>query len=149
MPPASEPICHQVQHGSDEYAATVALRDAILRKPLGLAFDPRQLAAECDSIHLGCWVEGELVGCVVLRPLSAGEVQLRQMAVAPHRQRMGIGARLVAYAEQLLRSRGYREVSLHARRTAVGFYQRLGYRQQGEEFIEVTIPHITMRKTLR
>ena len=44
--------------------------------------------------------------------------------------------------------RSYRRLVLHARATAVGFYERLGYRIEGPEFCEVTIPHYPMGKSL-
>jgi predicted GNAT family N-acyltransferase len=37
---------------------------------------------------------------------------------------------------------------MHARQSAVGFYQKLGYQIRGEEFEEVTIPHYEMQKQL-
>jgi len=141
-------VCGEVQHGTEAYAATVALRDAVLRKPLGLVSDPKELAQESDSFHLICRLDGNLVGCVVLKPVDNRQVRLRQMAVAEDRQRAGIGTRLIAYAEAFLARRGYREIVLHARETAVAFYERLGYRKEGNRFIEVTIPHFTMRKEL-
>ncbi|RPJ34343.1 MAG: GNAT family N-acetyltransferase [Verrucomicrobiaceae bacterium] len=42
--------------------------------------------------------------------------------------------------ERHLQARGFREFELHARRSAEGFYQRLGYTTVGDEFLEVTIP---------
>ncbi|HRK60486.1 MAG TPA: GNAT family N-acetyltransferase, partial [Candidatus Kapabacteria bacterium] len=35
-----------------------------------------------------------------------------------------------------------------ARKNVVGFYEKLGYSTYGEEYVEVTIPHINMKKTL-
>jgi predicted GNAT family N-acyltransferase len=37
---------------------------------------------------------------------------------------------------------------MNARKTAVGFYEKLGYNAKGDEFEEVTIPHFLMEKTL-
>jgi predicted GNAT family N-acyltransferase len=37
---------------------------------------------------------------------------------------------------------------MHARKSAVGFYEKFGYRISGNEFIEVSIPHIVMEKKL-
>jgi predicted GNAT family N-acyltransferase len=53
------------------------------------------------------------------------------------------------FAENIARDLGYRK-SVHAcpDRTAVGFYQKLGYSINGEEFMEVTIPHYVMEKSL-
>ena len=55
---------------------------------------------------------------------------------------------LVAHLEAELRDRGLREVVLHARDHAIGFYARLGYAPFGEPYEEVGIPHRNMRKTL-
>jgi ribosomal protein S18 acetylase RimI-like enzyme len=149
MATRNEVVCGEVQHGTEAYALTVALRDAVLRKPLGLVFDPQELAQECDSFHLACRLDGNLVGCVVLKPpLDNRHVRLRQMAVAKEYQRMGVGTRLIAHAEAFLGRRGYRQIVLHARETAMAFYERLGYRKEGDRFIEVTIPHFAMRKEL-
>ena len=37
---------------------------------------------------------------------------------------------------------------MHARANAVGFYEKMGYKVIGDEFIEVTIPHYVMEKRL-
>ncbi len=37
---------------------------------------------------------------------------------------------------------------MHARKTAVGFYEKLGYKVTGKEFVEITIPHVVMEKKL-
>ena len=37
---------------------------------------------------------------------------------------------------------------LHARETAVVFYEKLGYSSLGDQFEEVTIPHWAMEKRL-
>jgi predicted GNAT family N-acyltransferase len=37
---------------------------------------------------------------------------------------------------------------MHARTTAVGFYEKLGYKRMGDEFEEVTISHYVMEKDL-
>ena len=46
------------------------------------------------------------------------------------------------------RQRGDREVTLHAQRSAEGFYQRLGFVARGEGFEEAGIAHIEMVKAL-
>jgi predicted GNAT family N-acyltransferase len=37
---------------------------------------------------------------------------------------------------------------MHARKNAVGFYEKMGYRVKGPEFLEVSIPHYEMEKEL-
>lgn len=138
----------RIDHGSDEYRETVALRYRILREPLGLHFTPAQLEAEEDSFHLACYEGHELLACLVLVPGESGRIQMRQVAVAAGRQGQGIGRRLVRFAEAVAREHGFLEMFLHARETAVPFYEKLGYHRVGEPFVEVTLPHWEMMREL-
>jgi ribosomal protein S18 acetylase RimI-like enzyme len=138
----------QIDHGSPDYLATVELRRAVLRVPLGLDFSPEELANERSDYHLMCRRGGEVVGCLVLLPQAGGDIKMRQVAVMPHAQRQGIGRRLTQFAERFARQHGFKRMTLHARTTAVPFYEKLGYERVGEEFEEVTIPHWAMRKAL-
>ncbi|HVZ42007.1 MAG TPA: GNAT family N-acetyltransferase [Candidatus Kapabacteria bacterium] len=137
-----------VRHGSQEYRETVALRDSVLRRPLGLHFTPEQLAAETGDIHLACYDGNALVACLILTPVDARTVKMRQVAVAQERQAQGVGRALVERSEHVARERGFAEVVLNARLNVVPFYERLGYECVGGVFEEVTIPHRAMRKTL-
>jgi len=52
------------------------------------------------------------------------------------------------FAENIARDRGYKIVKMHARNNSIGFYEKVGYKKKGDEFIEVTIPHYVMEKML-
>ncbi len=122
-----------VVHDSPAYWKTVDLRRRVLRTPLGLDFARDELMAEGHNIHIAA-LDGEaVVGVVILSPPGKhGQAHLRQMAVAPEAQWQGIGARLVRELERIAAGRGWREVALAARESAVGFYARLGYVVEGE-----------------
>lgn len=137
-----------IDHGSPEYSAMVDLRMEILRKPLGLSFTEEELAREKEDILLGAFDEDKLVACCILTKISADTCKLRQMAVSQKMQRNGIGAALMHFAENVARDAGYRNMIMNARKTAQGFYEKLGYKADGGEFIEVTIPHYEMRKNI-
>jgi N-acetylglutamate synthase-like GNAT family acetyltransferase len=125
----------------------VELRRAVLRRPLGLDFTSAQLAAEAGQRHLGAWDEGRAIGCLALSS-SGDEARMRQVAVAPDAQGRGVGRRLVAESEAEARRLGARRMTLHARQTAVAFYERLGYACEGAPFAEVGLPHRSMTKAL-
>ena len=137
-----------IDHGSPEYKAMVALRMEILRKPLGLSFSEEELQREKDDILLGAFEDEKLVACCMLTKISEETCKLRQMAVSQKMQRNGIGAALMHFAENVARDAGYRSMIMNARKTAQGFYEKLGYKADGKEFIEVTIPHFEMRKNI-
>jgi len=126
----------------------VDLRFQILRKPLGLSFSEEDLAAETQDILLGCFEDDSLEACCILTKTDPKTVRLRQMAVSANLQGKGIGRVLMSFAENVARDHGYRRLTMHARKSALGFYEKNGYRICSEEFHEVTIPHYVMEKEL-
>lgn len=134
---------------SEMYDQEIALRSEVLRAPLGMIYTPEHLAAEQTELRFGIVDDQQLVACVLVLPLSSTLAKLRQMAVIPDRQGQGIGAQLVRFVEQSLAERGFDTVKLHAREVAMGFYQKLGYQQVGDSFIEVSVPHFKMTKQIR
>lgn len=138
----------QIDHGTSEYNQMVQLRDEILRKPLGLTFSAKDLAEEAKDILIGAFDDGRIIGCCILTKESNERVRLRQMAVRNNLQGKGIGQQIMRFAEILARDKGYKWLSMHARDTAIGFYQKQGYKVVGEGFLEVTIPHHNMEKLL-
>lgn len=137
-----------IDHGSREYQQMVQLRNDILRRPLGLQFTPEELEKEKEEILIGAFEEEKMLGCCMLIKEDPASVRLRQMAVLNNLQGKGIGRALMQFAENIARDRGFHKITMHARKTAVGFYEKLGYRVSGQEFEEVTIPHFTMEKLL-
>jgi len=139
----------QIDYGTREYAQMIQLRNEILRKPLDLEFDNDELEKEKKDILIGAFEENKMLGCCLLTRLDADCVRLRQMAVQNNIQGKGIGASMMNYAENVARDAGFKTLIMHARKTAVGFYEKLGYSVKGNEFIEVSIPHFIMEKKLR
>jgi Acetyltransferases len=137
-----------IDHGSKEYQQMVALRNEILRRPLGLSFSPEELEKEKNEILIGAFEEDKMLGCCMLVSEEPGTVRLRQMAVLNNLQGKGIGRALMQFAENIARDRGYKKITMHARKTAIGFYEKLGYKVKGDQFEEVTIPHFLMEKML-
>jgi len=137
-----------IDHGTAEYHKMVRLRQDMLRKPLGLTFSSEELDREKDDILMGAFEDGKILGCCLLTRVDDKTMRLRQMAVPNSLQGKGIGRALMIFAENIARDLGYKILIMHARKTAIGFYQKLGYITRGDEFVEVTIPHFEMEKTL-
>jgi predicted GNAT family N-acyltransferase len=137
-----------IDHGSPEYRLMVDLRREILRKPLGLTYSPEDLDKEKNDILLGAFDDDQILACCILTREDASTCRLRQMAVMNNQQGKGIGAQLMNFAEIVARDKGYRTMSMHARKSARGFYEKLGYAVTSDEFQEVTIPHYVMQKRL-
>ena len=138
----------QIDHGSKEYGQMVTLRNEVLRRPLGLSFEPDELAREKEDILIGAFDEDDMLACCLMTKIDGKSLRLRQMAVQNNLQGKGIGASMMNFAETVARDKGYKKLVMHARKTALGFYEKLGYKTVGEEFEEVTLPHYVMEKKL-
>ena len=140
---------HQIEFATPEYDEAVGLRYEVLRRPLGLDFTTEQLAAEYAQLHLAAYDgAGHLVGYLNLTPIDEHTMQMRQVAVATGQQGRGVGVQLVQHSEWLAKQLGIKRFVLHARETAVPFYERRGYLVFGDPYEEVTLPHRNMEKNL-
>lgn len=142
--------CIQIEFGTPEFDEALKLRHLVLRKPLKMEFNENDIAQEYDSFHISCYhnVTNELVGCLILKPEDDHHLKMRQVAIHPSYQSRGIGSYLVAQSEKFSLYKGYSQIKLHARDTAVDFYKKAGYNVEGDCFKEVGIDHFSMKKTL-
>lgn len=139
----------EIEFGTPEYDQAISLRDKILRKPLKLEFSEDQIAEEYNQIHFGCFDHHyNLLACLSYQVKEGGTLKMRQVAVDDSLQNKGIGSAVVKFTEQWAKYKNYKKIILHARDTAVTFYLKLHYIQNGKPFTEVGILHYAMEKIL-
>lgn len=137
-----------LEFGSRLQIESIGLRFDVLRRPLGLDFDPAELKKEDSEFHIGAVRANFVGGILLIKILDAHTAKFRQVAVDPALQHAGIGKKLNSFAEQFCLDKGIKRIELHARKTAVEFYLKNGYSVIGEEFTEVGIAHLKMFKLL-
>ena len=126
----------------------------------GDRLDPERLRGYFDKGRFLVVEEnGALVGCICVE-LQSDHSYLGLLSVEPSLQRVGLGRRLVAAAEEFARNMGSNRMELtvvHLRTELPAFYEKLGYKVVGTEPIRkemetrVTQPchFIRMAKALR
>ena len=137
-----------VKYASTDYDAVINLRYKILRKPLGLIFSKNDLIGDKDEIIVAMFEQNKALACVQMQVQHNNTIKFRQMAVDNHLQRQGLGTKLLIFAEKIAHEKHFDKIILHARKTAVPFYQKLGYTVVGKEFVEVKTPHLLMTKSV-
>lgn len=125
-----------------------ALREKVLREPLGLSLYNEDTSGDIPDDTFIALAEGKVIGCVLCKKVNDDTIKLRQMAVATEWQNKGIGKILITAAEENAKANSFKRIELHARKYAIGFYEKLLYKAYGAEFTEVNIPHIAMEKLL-
>lgn len=137
-----------IDYGTPEYRQMLKMRDEILRKPLGLKISNDEIEKEKDNLFIAAFEDEQMLGCCMIVEMDPRKARLRQMAVLNNLQGKGIGRALIQFAENIARDHGYRVMSMHARKPTVPFFEKMGYKVTGSEFIEITIPHYEMEKEL-
>ena len=85
-------------------------------------------------------------------PVGTGRIspagKIGRLAVLSEFRGRGIGDRILLMLIEQARHRGLAEVTLNAQVHATPFYERHGFKAQGEVFDEAGIPHRRMQKAL-
>lgn len=141
-------VIERIAVGSPAYDGAVALRDRVLRVPLGRPSARVELERDRTGEHFAAIEEGAVIGTLALYAEEPGTNRLRSMAVAPEAQGRGVGAALVAFAERAAIANGAGIIEAEARTSALPFYQACGLEIKSEEYISHSVTHRWVRKEL-
>lgn len=142
-----------VTHDWDRFAEVLDLAFEVLYKDYDVRRDDEWYhPANGSEFAVALDKHGAILGAARILPAPGDPSrQIRQVMVAPHTHRRGVGRMLMGKLEDIARREGAQELWLNARHTAFGFYHRVGFEFDGPVFIsELTrIPHRRMRKVLK
>jgi predicted GNAT family N-acyltransferase len=136
-----------VDASSDLMPAVYAVRHQVFVVEQAVPPALERDAFDAVAIHLVALRGDDVIGTLRI-VVSGSTAKIGRMAVLAAERRRGIGMRLMDRAHEVARSVNVKEITLHAQLTAKAFYARLGYRDEGEEFEEAGIPHVSMRKAI-
>lgn len=127
--------------------AVLAIRRIVFIEEQGISFEDEVDGKDPEAIHLVATLDGRPIGTA--RLLMQGELgKIGRVSVLPEYRRRGIGSNLVRFAVEELRRRGAARAMLGAQSHAVGFYETLGFKAFGPEFIDAGMPHREMVREL-
>lgn len=142
-------IVHTRDTMSDIYLDAVKIRRQVFMLEQGVPGEIEIDKYEAACIHFVLYGdENEAIATCRLLPLEDGLIKLQRMAVQKEYRGKDHGRLIVESAEKFSKEQGYRAMTLGAQITALGFYERMGYVKEGEMFLEATIEHYQMNKTL-
>lgn len=93
------------------------------------------------STHFLVTMDNQAIATARLKP----DGQIGRMAVLKAYRNQGIGNRLLQFVLLTVSSLGIKQVYLHAQLAALHFYEKQGFKPQGELFYEADIPHKKMQ----
>ncbi len=117
----------------------------------GQAEELAQVAGDEEAIHWGLFATGKLVSVISLfNSLKYGRsLQFRKFATLADHQGKGYGSRILQEVLDYGVSQGYAVIWCNARVSALSFYNRFGFCQDGEAWQKNGIDYIIIKKALR
>lgn len=102
-----------------------------------------------ESVHVLLEKEGKFIGTARIRKIDNGTFKIERVAILKEERGKGHGRFLMESIEKELSSKGVQKIVLNAQIQVRKFYERLGYREEGEIFYEANIPHVKMVKVVK
>lgn len=128
-------------------------------KTISLAFDiRRQVFMKEQNIPENIEIDGSdkyaknMVLTLDNKPIGTGrlieiddKMYIGRVAVLKEYRQKGYATKIIKFLLDEAKNMGYTQVFIHSQSYAKGFYEKLGFKAFGEEFLEANIPHIHMK----
>lgn len=140
-----------VAHTHPEFADALELRRRVFVDEQGVPLAEEQDALDLRAEHALAYEGDRLLGTA--RLVAGGEQafpagKIGRVAVSREARGRGLGLELMRCLEERARELALPEVYLDAQVSVLGFYERQGYRAEGQPFFDAGIEHLRMRKSL-
>lgn len=76
------------------------------------------------------------------------KMYLGRVAILKEYRKKGYATHMIKFLLDEAKKLGYNEVFIHAQTYAKTFYEKIGFKQFGDDFLEANIPHIHMKITI-
>ena len=104
---------------------------------------------EKKCLHIVVYDAGKPIGNCRFYKKNNDIYAIGRFAVLKECRGAQIGKLIMDKAEECIKAVGGTEVVLAAQVRVTGFYEKMGYVSEGDEFLEEGCPHITMKKSYR
>ena len=131
-----------------EFLLALAVRHRVFVTEQQIPAEEELDEADNTAVHAIALHRGRIVGTGRLVLQDDKSARIGRMAVEKEFRHQGAGGRILKLLEEEARVRGFRWSIIHAQEYVKNFYARREYREHGETFLEVDIPHVEMRKRL-
>lgn len=132
---------------SDAYKDSLDIRMTVFVKEQQVSIEEEVLDEE-PCTHFIVYQETTPIATARLFPKTDQRAYVQRVAVLKDYRGQHIGQQLIAHMEMVAKEMGFSELKLGAQTHALGFYEQLGYKAFGEEYLDAGIWHYDMLKTI-
>lgn len=132
-----------------ESAEAEEIKRQVFQNEQGIAAELVFDGKDAEADHFVAYSENKPIGTTRVRYIDDGAIaKIERMAVLKEFRRQNIGRKMIEYIIIYLRKKGVKKAILNAQEYVIGFYEKLGFKKDGDVFEEAEIPHIKMQKML-
>lgn len=136
-------ITYKKVETADELQGAFRVRYLVFTKEQGIDANADLDVHDIDATHFIALNDDKLIGTVRIFPDGENAV-IGRLVVLKEERKQGIGTKLMELATEEAKKKGAKKVVCSCQVIAVDFYESLGFKKEGEEFMQVNIPHIKM-----
>ncbi|EOH99164.1 hypothetical protein UAY_01941 [Enterococcus moraviensis ATCC BAA-383] len=125
-----------IDWNSEDYWIGIHLRNKLLKTSSGKEWITELPVDEKHDIHMAVMMDGAVVGTLLLSKKSQTVAQIKQVAIDDNYHGIGLGKKLLEFAEKVAELMKFQTIILTGRKQAWGFYDRFGYQSSGCEYEE-------------
>ena len=139
-----------IEPDSRKYHLACQLRYKLFFAEHDLPWEVVDERSDANVSHAAILIKDRLVAYGQVVRGSDRIYRICQMVVEPDYQKQNLGRKILSTLIEIAQREGAIALTLHARLTAVGFYQKLGFKTFGEPFPSTTtgVLHIGMNQQL-
>lgn len=123
------------------------IRKTVFVEEQGVSIDAEIDEFENVSKHVVLYHDDKPAAVGRFRNYKDGYAKVERVAVLKPYRKFGYGKDVMNFINQKASEDGYKGTVLNGQSHAKGFYEKLGYKTEGEEFLEENIPHYFMKLT--
>ncbi|WP_147126436.1 GNAT family N-acetyltransferase [Shimia ponticola] len=128
---------------TDDIATCQDLRRIVFIEEQGVSAADERDGKDGEALHVIAHLDGEPIGTARVLPFGT-TAKIGRVCVLPDARGSGAGVALIEACHEMARMSGATRAILGAQLSALGFYERLGYRAYGEVFDDAGIDHRMM-----
>ena len=146
----SADVIVQVAASEEEQAVTFAIRYTVFVEGQNVPLEIERDEFDDAAIHILARDRdtGSPIGAARIVDKGNGQAKIGRVAILDGWRGAGRGYALMRGVLEEAKAAGFTEAVLDSQAYVVGFYERLGFIAEGEEFEEAGIPHRRMRQKL-
>ncbi len=126
----------------------MALRHQVFVQEQGVPVELEQDELDAEAHHFLLREEDRCIACARAVSKPEQEWKIGRVAVALSHRGQGLGLALMRAVEDAARLWQQKNLVLDAQLSAQLFYEKMGYRREGETFLDAGIEHRRMRRSL-